>query len=256
MLLAPLLASGQEENNRINKWSVGLNLSAAFNDRVIQPVYSNWPGYQGVLENEAIQSAYDSLSLIEKGKTGLTIGALFSRQLTKRMELITGINISDKGYKSKGFIFHNYIVHTWFLYKQSGYTRSARYYWEAPVLAQYNFKEIKSKGINFHLFGGVAICANNRFDMYSRQTIVWMPGDSSYHVDDLSRYTPMRVKLFQKIKVGGIAGGGMSLKLNNGIRVLLDAEYKYYVEIASPYNQDIKEIVYSYGGRVTLIKSL
>ncbi len=199
------------DTNKLKKIQLGLTFSPDFNFRYLKAdANSEW-----------ISKIADSL---EVPKFGYTTGLNFSYMLSTKIKLGTGLIFADNGEKTKSTIelqTINYKNHFYFL--------------SVPVRLDYTFI---SKKVDVYATLGVS---GNFF--INHKTVMFEDGKKD--PIQLNNHSDL-----QKFTFGGLAGMGMSAKLDS--KWLFKMEVLYRQSIQSVSNNPVKKWLYSVGPNIGL----
>ncbi len=227
---------------KFKRWNIGVSISPDYNFRKIIPIKnqsSKWI-------EEDNKSYADSLDLVEFSSIKYTFGLSVFYRFNKYFSLKTGIFCSDKGLKSKGFVYGNGIVAGYNIFQSNEYKKSRFLFMEIPLTLQVLLMPSKFKKINFGFNLGGTICTNfNKHEYESRR---WM---IVYNQNNLeSSYRKDQVEKFTLLYFGYTAGLPFYFKFNKSFIFGIEPIFKYYSKQYLPvgtYQTKIHEQPYSYG---------
>lgn len=246
---------------KFSKWDIGISFSPDYSYRILTPIGSSYSG-----SDLGEWRCADSLNSIEKATIAWTVGIPITYHFNKYMSLRTGINLSDKTIKSKGFVWTNGVYSEfWTVFKSDKWEKENFYFLEVPLALQFTYRPKKFNKINISFMGGATICTNINEHYYNSRKY---ETDLNYSHPELeSSYTPLYVDKFKLLYIGYTFGLKITYKLNDKFLLGLEPVYKYYgKEFISPspdmwgFNNGkisrqimgITEKPYSYGINLTL----
>lgn len=245
---------------KFSKWDIGISISPDYSYRVLKPIGSTYTS-----PNLIVNQCADSLNTIEKATTSWTIGIPVTYHFNKFISFKTGINVSNKAIKSKGFVCANPYYYGYTSYNSSSWTKQNFYFLEVPFSLQFTYRPKRFKKINYSIMGGGTICSNIQEHYYdSRRFDPHIPPDPNAENNSYKLY----IDKFKLLYVGYTFGLKITYKLNEKLMLGLEPVYKFYgkefVSLSPDYTGStidgkfsrelmrIKEKPYSYGINLTL----
>jgi hypothetical protein len=220
ILIHSLLISSQNPDSlKIRKHSIGISFS---------PDYS----FRRLVANSSSKWMKQSFDTLEVAKFGFTTGINYQFQLNEKIELVSGLLLSDKGEKtkkqfsSKPALF-NYNNHF--------------YYLDIPLAVKYN---LIRKNIKFFVFSGLSC------NVFLTQKITQVTG---YTNDDVITKN-FNKNGYRSINIAVLAGCGMECPISKNWNFRLEPTYRY--SLNSIANTPIKKHLYSVGLNFCLSTSL
>jgi hypothetical protein len=228
---------------RAKKWSLCFSGSPEYSYRTFSYQRPTATYNNTVIDN--FKKYIDSLNFVETGKLAFTFGIGIEYKMSKHIWLATGIYLSDKGFKSKGFVYGNGYYAGSQVFRKDNYEKNNFYYYEMPFIFNYRFGDDERK-LNFSVSSGPTIAINAFTQFYKSRRFTGVLNPQSE-----SDYMILYALGGSFLRIGGVISFNTTVKLNDKISLSIDPIAKFYFAeyIASRGSSSvrIKEMPYSYG---------
>jgi hypothetical protein len=215
-----LYGSNADTLVKVTKWEIGVSFSPDYSYRVLKEIAP-----YGIYSPDAKQCA-DSLNTIEKPAISWTVGIPIAYHFNKRVSLRTGIYLSNKTYKSKGFVQRNGVYGGWYIFEKDNWEKQNFLFIEVPIAFQYTISPKKYDKLNISIMAGATACINTQEHYYNSRRYETDYGNQ--HPELESSYTKLYVDQSSLLYIGFTAGIKFAYKLNNKFMLGIEPVYKYY----------------------------
>ena len=236
--LLPLLSFSQDSiSKKERRFSIGLIFSPCYTYRKLVAFDSTYlPNVQAV----------DSLNSIESGKISVTPGISLAYRFTKHLRITVGLNISDKGYRSKGFGWNNSYWEGYAIFKQNFERKSRIYFYEVPVSLSYSTYLDHENRYSLNVFGGIAVCQNmHKFQYVSRR---FWNGMNNFNLNQEGDFINLYADAHSVSYLGYIAGLGFNIHASKKIYITAEPVFKYYFWHRYVLGPDLNKIYITWTG--------
>jgi hypothetical protein len=211
MFLFPVMLIGQETDNKLSKFSLGISFSPEYSYRILNA------------KEEKYENLVEIINSMEVPKFGFTTGIQIRYDVLKRLNIESGIQFSDKGSKMTTSNFVAADTNDPVLQDLNSFTTVKKvYYIEVPLKASY--KIILGK-ISLSIFGGIS--ANIFLDNNTKSIIKYNDGTKDVQHSNSEGN-------FKSITVSMLTGIGLNYDLNEKLCFIFEPIYKRdYTEVSS-----------------------
>ncbi|MCE9540910.1 MAG: hypothetical protein K8R85_17085 [Bacteroidetes bacterium] len=203
------------------RWSIGLSFSPDYSYRVIKPIQSDIY----MAHNNGL---VDQMNLTEKATISYSIGIPVTYKFNKSFGFKTCIYLSNKTFKSKGFVYKDFLYSDEIIFDSDQWTKSNFFFMEIPFAFELTLQPSNFKKLSYKIFAGATICSNIKEHTYASRR--WLPGGSLGPNNSAleSSYVKFGVNKFSLLYIGYTAGFNATYKLNEKLNIAVEPVFKFY----------------------------